>query len=257
MIFINSILTFLLNKFLLLETKGQVMFEENRINGNICADCFKKCEPFLHLSEKELNYINDNRYEAKFKAGENIFKQGSPTSHIVSFSDGLAKMYVEVHKQRDVIISIVQPTTLVGGPGIYLDGRHKYSLSALKDSLVCFIDVNAFKELVRNNPKFAELMIRDISMKDLRLMQRLVNVTVKQTQGRMAEILLYLSNTIFESDKFDVLLSRQEIADMTGMSKEGTIRILKGFQKEKLIKCDAQIITVLDKKKLLEISEIG
>jgi CRP/FNR family transcriptional regulator len=73
----------------------------------------------------------------------------------------------------------------------------------------------------------------------------------------MAEILLHLSNTIFKSDKFDVLLSRQEIADMTSMSKEGAIRILKEFQQKKLIKCDAQIITVLDKKGLLEISHIG
>ncbi|MCH7658556.1 MAG: Crp/Fnr family transcriptional regulator [Bacteroidetes bacterium] len=233
------------------------MFEENFVNGNICADCFEKCEPFLQLSENELNYINDHRYEAKFKTGEIIFKQGSPTSHIVSFSYGLAKMYIEVNNQREVIISIVQPTTLVGGPGIYLDGRHKYSLSALKDSLVCFIDVDAFKEIFRNNSKFAELMIRDISLKDVRLMERLVNVSVKQSHGRIAEILLYLSNTIFKSEKFDVLLSRQEIADITGMSKEGAIRILKEFQQEKLIKCDAQIITVLDKKKLLEISQIG
>ena len=233
------------------------MFEENFANGNACKDCLKKCEPFTHLSEEELSYISNHRYEAKFKAGETIFKQGSPTSHVVSFSYGLAKMYLEVPNRRDVIISIVQPTTLIGGPGIYIDGRHKYSLSTLKDSLVCFIDVNAFKKTVSNNSKFAELMIRDISMKDIRLMQRLVNVSVKQTHGRIAEILLHLSDTIFKSDKFDVLLSRQEIADMTGMSKEGAIRILKEFQQEKLIKCDVQIITVLDRKGLLKISHSG
>ncbi|NQU82302.1 MAG: Crp/Fnr family transcriptional regulator [Bacteroidetes bacterium] len=233
------------------------MFEENFVNGNSCSDCLRKCELFLNLSEEELNYINNHRYEAKFKAGETIFKQGSPTSHIVSFSYGLAKMYLEVPNRRDVIFAIVQPTTLVGGPGIYIDGRHKYSLSTLKDSLVCFIEVNAFKKTISTNSNFAELMIRDISLKDMRLMQRLVILSVKQSHGRIAEILLHLSDTIFKSDKFDVLLSRQEIADMTGMSKEGAIRILKEFQQEKLIKCDGQILTILDKKGLLEISQIG
>lgn len=233
------------------------MFEENFGNGNICGDCLKKCEPFLQLSEKELNYIDNHRYEAKFKAGEIIFKQGSPVSHIVSFSYGIAKVYLEVDNQREVIISIVQPTAIVGCPGIYLDGRHKYSLSALKDSLVCFIDVNIFKEIFRNNSKFAESILHDNSLQYIRLVTKLVNISVKQSHGRIAEILLYLSNSIFKSDKFDVLLSRQEIADITGMSKEGAIRILKEFQQEKLIKCDGQIITVLDKKKLLEISHIG
>ena len=233
------------------------MFEENFVNGNKCADCLKKCEPFIHLTEEELNYINKHRYEAKFKAGETIFKQGSPTSHIISFSNGLAKMYLEVNNQRDIIISIVQPTTLISGPGIYLDGRHKYSLSALKDSLICFIDVSAFEKVISSSPKFAKSIIRDISLKNVNLMERLVNMSVKQTHGRIADILLYLSNTLFKSDSFDVLLSRQEIADITGMSKEGAVRILKEFQEEQLIKCDAQIITVLDKIKLLEISQFG
>lgn len=233
------------------------MFEETIDKRNACTGCVRKCEPFLQLSEEELNYIDNHRYEVKYNAGETIFKQDSPASHIVSFSYGLAKMYLELPNRREVIISIVKPTRLVGGPGIYFDGIHKYSLSALKDSLVCFIDVNAFKKTIRNNSKFAELMIRDISLKDIRLMQRLVNVSAKQSHGRMAEILLHLSDTIFESDKFDVLLSRQEIADMTSMSKEGAIRILKEFQQKKLIKCDAQIITILDKKGLLEISHNG
>lgn len=233
------------------------MFGETINNGNACTGCVRKCEPFLQLSEEELNYINNHRYEVKYNAGEIIFKQDSPASHIVSFSYGLAKMYLELPNHREVIISIVQPTRLVGGPGIYFDGRHKYSLSTLKDSLVCFIDVNAFKKTIRNNSKFAELMIRDISLKDMRLMQRLVILSVKQSHGRIAEILLHLSDDIFKSDKFDILLSRQEIADMTGMSKEGAIRILKEFQQEKLIKCDSQIITILDKKGLLEISQIG
>ncbi len=233
------------------------MFEENYSNVNVCTNCGKKCDPFTDLSADELNFLSKHRYEAKYKAGETIIKQGGPTSHVISFSYGLAKMYVEVNKQRDVIMSIVQAGTLVGGPGVYVDGRHKYSLSALKDSMVCFIDINAFKELVRNNPKFAELIISDISLKDMRLMQRLVSVSVKNSHGRMAEILTYLSSTIFKGVKFDVLLSRQEIADMTSMSKEGAIRILKEFQKEKLINCDAQIITILNKEKLLKISEIG
>ncbi|MBN1251737.1 MAG: Crp/Fnr family transcriptional regulator [Bacteroidales bacterium] len=217
----------------------------------------KQCEPFKLLTEEELVLINNNRHIAKFKAGEIIFKQGSPTSHIVSFSDGLAKIYLETDYNKDVIITLVEPTSLIGGPGIYLDGRHIYSLSALKDSTVCFIDVNVFKEIFRANSDFAEQIIRDISLKDVRLMQKLVNLSVKQSHGRIADILLYLSNNIFKTDKFDILLSRQEIADFTGMSKEGAIRILKEFQSEKIIKCNAQNITIIDKKKLIEINQIG
>lgn len=212
---------------------------------------------FNHLTDEELAYINKYRYEAKFKAGEVIFKQGSPTAHIVSFSTGLAKLYVEAHNNKDVIISIVQPTSLIGGPGLYLDSRHNYSLAALTDALVCFIDAKPFQEMVKQNHKFAEALIADISMKDLRLMQRLANVSVKQSHGRLAEVLLHLAEHVFESDDFDIILSRQELADMTGMSKEGAIRILKEFKESELIDCKNQNIKILDKKRLWEVSMNG
>ncbi|MFN8257196.1 MAG: Crp/Fnr family transcriptional regulator [Bacteroidales bacterium] len=216
-----------------------------------------KCNMFSYLSKEEMKYIDDHRYEARFKAGETIFKQGSPTSHIVSFSIGLAKLYMEANNQRDVIISLVQPTSLVGGPGTFLDGRHKYSLAALVDSIVCFIDVKPFKELIKSNPNFAVALIEDISLKDLRLMNRLVNISIKQSHGRMADILLHLANEIYNKQEFDIILSRQELADYTGMSKEGAIRILKEFKNEGIIECDNQIIKILDVKKLEEISLIG
>jgi CRP/FNR family transcriptional regulator, polysaccharide utilization system transcription regulator len=233
------------------------MFSESILNGNECTNCLKKCSMFHHLSIEEMKYIDNSRYEAKFKAGEIIFKQGSPTSHIVSFSIGLAKLYMETQNQRDVIISLVQPTTLVGGPGIYIDGRHKYSLASLVDSVVCFIDIKPFKELIRANPNFAEAMIEDISIKDYRLMQRLANMTIKQSHGRMAEILLYLSMNIFKKTEFDIVLSRQELADLTGMSKEGAIRILKEFKSDGLIDCENQIFRIQDIKRLEEISLNG
>ncbi len=233
------------------------MFSENIFNGNVCCNCQRKCSMFKHLSDDEMKYIDDNRYEAKFKSGEIIFKQGSPISHIVSFSNGLAKLYMEANNQRDVIISIVQPTTLIGGPGLYIDGRHKYSLAALVDCNVCFIDIKPFKELIKSNSDFAVSLIEDISIKDYRLMQRLVNTSVKQSHGRMAETLLYLSDTVFNRNEFNIVLSRQELADITGMSKEGAIRILKEFKTDGLIECENQNFKILDTKRLEEISLNG
>ena len=233
------------------------MFSENHFNGNECSDCLKRCNMFNHLSHDEIKYINESRYEAKFRAGETIFKQGSPTSHIVSFSIGLAKLYMEANNHRDVIISLVQPTSLIGGAGLYLDGRHKFSLAALIDCNVCFIDIKPFKELIKSNSNFAVSFIEDISLQDNRLMKKLVNTTIKQSHGRMAEVLLYMAQSVFRKYEFDIVLSRQELADFTGMSKEGAIRILKEFKSDGLIECENQEFRIIDIKRLEEISLNG
>jgi CRP/FNR family transcriptional regulator, polysaccharide utilization system transcription regulator len=52
-------------------------------------------------------------------------------------------------------------------------------------------------------------------------------------------------------------MSRQELADFTGMSKEGIIRILKEFKTDGLIDFQNQQFQILDKKRLLEVSLNG
>jgi CRP/FNR family transcriptional regulator, polysaccharide utilization system transcription regulator len=233
------------------------MFEIQQLGGSICAECMKRCEIFNPLSDDELDFLHSHRYEARFKAGEIIYKQGSPISHIVSFSVGLAKLYMETEKHRDVIVSIIQPGSVMGGPGLHLDHRHMYSFAALIDSIVCFIDVNAFQELMKKNIGMMEAFLHDLSLKHLQLRSRLLSVTIKQSHGRLADVLLYLSERIFLNNNFDIILSRQELADFTGMSKEGTIRILKEFKNDGLIDFQNQNFQILDKKRLTEISVNG
>jgi CRP/FNR family transcriptional regulator, polysaccharide utilization system transcription regulator len=233
------------------------MFDYNHFGGSICLDCLKRCEIFNPLSDEEMDFLNNHRYEARFKAGEVIFKQGTPLSHIVSFSKGLAKLYMETAYQRDVIISVIQPGSIIGGPCLYLDKRHQYSFTALVDSMVCFIDVNAFQELMNKNRGFNDAFLHDMSVKQFQLMQRLLNVTLKQSHGRLADVLLHLSENIFQNDTFDIVLSRQELADFTGMSKEGTIRILKEFKTDGLIDFQNQSFQIIDKRRLIEVGQNG
>jgi CRP/FNR family transcriptional regulator len=52
-------------------------------------------------------------------------------------------------------------------------------------------------------------------------------------------------------------LSRQDIADMSGMSKESAIRILKDFKDEGIIRIDGSRIEITNETQLLKISQTG
>jgi hypothetical protein len=53
----------------------------------------------------------------------------------------------------------------------------------------------------------------------------------------MADALLYLSDEIFKSDEFDMILTRQELGEMTNMAKEGVVRILRWFSADLFFSC--------------------
>jgi len=116
---------------------------------------------FKVLKEKELMLIEQNKYTIAFKKGETIRKQGTFLSHVISLNSGLAKVYLEGSGFSNAIMRIVKPTNFIGGPGIYYDKMHHYSVAAIQDSTVCFIDTEIFKKIIDANKAFAHEFMKD------------------------------------------------------------------------------------------------
>lgn len=62
------------------------------------------------------------------------------SSHAVSLNSGYATVYLEGHNRPNTIIRIVRSTSFIGGPGIYFDLLHHYTIAALTDTTICNAD---------------------------------------------------------------------------------------------------------------------
>ena len=222
-----------------------------------CETCTRRWKNFQHLSKEELNLVNENRYEATFKPGEIIIKQGSPTSNALFMASGMAKTYIEGLNGKNFVISIALPGRLILGPGAYVDSRHTYTVAAITSVQACFINFEIFKQLVRTNGAFAESLLEDISEKSQNTFTRMVNLSQKKMHGRLADALLYFSDAIFKSDEYEMILSRQELGEMTNMAKECVVRILKELEETGVIYSDSSKIKILNREKLIQISLKG
>lgn len=231
------------------------MPELNLINS--CENCTKGWKNFKHLTDNEMQSINENRYEATFKPGEVMIKQGSPTSSALFMATGVAKVYVEGIRGKNFILGIAQPGEMIMGPGGWVSSRHTYSVSAITSVQACFINFDSFKKLSKTNGAFAESLLEEISAKALSYQTRMVNQAQKRMSGRLAEILLYFADNIFLRDEYDMILSRQELGEMTSMAKECVVRILKELEDSGTIYSDSSKIKILNKEKLKLISENG
>jgi CRP-like cAMP-binding protein len=231
------------------------MTEKNSIIS--CESCIVRWKGFEHLSKSELQMINENRYEANFRSGEIILKQGSPASNALFLASGMAKTYIEGIRGRNFLMSISQPGKLIMGPGAYVNSRYTYSVAAITSVQACFISFDIFRKLVKGNGEFAEDLLEDISAKSLRSHIKMVNLAQKKMHGRLAEALLYFADEVFHSDSYEMILSRQEIGEMTNMAKESVVRILKEMEGSGAISSTSSELIILDKEKLRMISEKG
>ena len=79
----------------------------------------------------------------------------------------------------------------------------------------------------------------------------------KHMHGKLADALLYLADEIYNSDQFETQLSRQDFADMSAMTKESAIRVMKEFKDEHIINYNTTHFEILNKEALRKISSMG
>lgn len=225
--------------------------------SNSCTVFNHKESCFDVLTEDEKKLVEENKVTLTYKKGENVCKQGAFASHIVYLKKGLAKVYLE-GKSKNLILKITPPGNLIGLPCIH-EGNNAflYSAATYVNSEVELIDIELFKQLILQNSQFAYRIINVLNENTVQTYGRFHCFTNKQMHGRMADILLCLAQRIFKNDAFNLPLSRSDLAELTGMSTESVIRVMKDFKEDGLIKFEGKDIELMNIEMLMKISDVG
>jgi len=212
---------------------------------------------FDKLSYEELLLIKNNRINVHFRAGEIIQKQGTYMSHAISVNSGLVKVYLEDEVHGNRILRIVPPTNFIGGPGIYFDQLFHFSISAIKNSSICFIDIQVFKKILNQNSEFAFEFMKDFSKSVISVYNHLLKLTKNQLPGRMAYALLYLFEEVYENKEKTIYVTKQDLADISAISRDSSVKILRDFQQEGIIRYSNNELELLKPETLRMIRMMG
>ncbi len=221
-----------------------------------CVDCDLKSPLFNLLSHKELQYLNSDRYEVEFSAGDSIFKQGSAVNNILSLTSGKVKLYLEGIAQQSLIFKISRQWDLLGGPGLFIDNRHHCSARAIEDARICFINHTKFREILCQNKEFSNLFWKQMNQDIVHLSNRFLSNSQKHMHGRMADSLIYLSEVFHDSDN-GILIGKKDIAELSGMTRDSAVRVLKRFSTDKILEVENNFVKIINYSKLEELSRVG
>ncbi|HPE78170.1 MAG TPA: Crp/Fnr family transcriptional regulator [Draconibacterium sp.] len=221
--------------------------------------CFVENEAnvFKPLTEKELHFLVDQKQQIKYKVKETIIKQNTSSTFVICIRDGLAKVFIEGEKGKNLIVKIIGKGDFISGGGLFNGNVQHFTISALTPVTCCLIDASKLSNLFAENNSFAIELLRNHTKQNNYLLAKMVSLTQKYMPGRVAETLLYLKDDIYKNSKFTIDLSRQELADMSNMTKESLVRILQQFKESNIIKTQGSNIEILDEGSLINISRNG
>lgn len=226
----------------------------NKLN---CTHCDKRSPIFSFLTQDELKLINENRHEVVYQPGEIIFKQGTPSTHVMSFVQGLAKIHIQGKGVNDLIIRLIKPVEFIAGPELYINNKHHYSVSSITKSQVCFIENRVFKKVLNENTKFAEALLKINQEGIVSSLDKLTSLHQKQQHGKMADAILYLFQQVFNNNPFELTISKGELAELAGVSSGSAYKMLNKFNEDGIIKSNGKRIEILNFDMLRRVSERG
>ena len=234
---------------------------DNCVKTSICCEknCFKEFDSniFKELNGTELDFLVEEKQHISYNTKETIIKQNTSSPFVVCMRDGLAKVYVEGEKGKNLIVKIITKGDFISGGGLFNGNIQHFTISAITPVRCCLIDSSKLTKLFSDNSKFAVDLLRNHTIQSNFLLSKLVNLTQKYMPGRVADTLLYLKNDIYKNKSFSTELTRQELAEMSNMTKESLVRILQQFKESKLIKTQGSVIEIVDENALLNISRNG
>lgn len=209
------------------------------------------------IPDKDFDKMEKTSVKLIFKKGETILRQGVMPTYIVYLEKGIVKFNYENESNKNLILTIVSAPKILGGANLFYKDNNLFSIIAVEDCEVVMIDVKVLEQVLMDNSKFAMMMFQVASEMFKTSVINFISLAHKQKEGRIADIIFYLSSEVYHDTKFLLSLTRKEIAEFAGCSTENVIMTLSKWQNEKIIFLDGKTIEIKEIEKLKHISKIG
>ena len=214
---------------------------------------------FRHLSADELALIPVDQNPDFFKKGSIIYSEGSRINGFYCVQSGIIKIYKTGVDGKEQIIRFAQKGDIMGFRSTITRERACTSAQVLEDAFICFVHSDIVLTFIKNNGNFA-LELLQIACKELgEANDYITDIAQKTVRERLAEVLIHLRKEFeLDSDKYlQIILTREELANIVGTATESVIRLLSEFKQDGLIGLTGRKIRILDEKTLQKIANLN
>lgn len=176
--------------------------------------------------------------EIKLEKGEHLFHEKEKASHYYQVKSGKIKMFNLNADGKVFTQGMFEDGGSFGEPPLFTESNYPACTVAEEDSELYKLSKAKFFKLLKENPEIHFEITRMLATRLLYKSMQLKEISSFKPEHRIISLIDYLKKEegIPESQKFEVSLTRQHIADLTGLRVETVIRTVKTLEKEGSLK---------------------
>lgn len=212
---------------------------------------------FSGLSPADCSTIISAARERRFVRRQVIFSEGDSIQHAVMLLSGCAKITQLGFGGGEVILRLSGVGDIVGGFHLGAHSSHCSTAQATQPSTALVWQAAAFETLVQRFPALRRNAVRALEERLREIEQRFREVATEKVGSRLSSELIRLSNRLGQTDnrKAEIILSRAELAQLTGTTLFTVSRLLSRWQASGIVRIGREAVQVRDFAALTQLSQ--
>jgi len=231
-------------------------------NFQIIEDClkctFREHRLFCDLSREALLRLQSIKATSVYPKGSLLCLEGQPPRGIFVLCTGRAKLSTTSSEGKSMILRIAEPGEVLGLTAAVSGTPYEATVETLEPSQANFISQNEFLRFLQEYPDVGLRVARQLThnckcaygeIRSLGLSNSVPEKLAKLIL-QWAEHPLEFASKKPQETAIRVTLTQEEIAQLTGTSRETVSRVLGGFRKKGWVKVKGATWTILNRRAL-------
>lgn len=216
---------------------------------------FENIDLYEMLCPKKLSGRNDTHQNYQFKKGQFIYFENEPSDQIFMIANGRVKIGSYSKQGKEITKTILSKGEMFGE--LALTGeeyRKDFAQAIAEETIVCPMNIDMMQELMLNNKSLSLKIFKLIGFRFRKLERRLESLVFKDARTRIIDFIRELAEESGQKVGFETMvknqLTHQDMANLTGTSRQTVTTILNELRDQNLINFDRKRILIRDLEKL-------
>ena len=222
-----------------------------------CQQCIiREFNSLKSLTKQELIRISTCKDEKIIKRGEVLFNEGEHINGVFCIQSGVCKVSKMSDNGRNQIIHLIKKGDILGERSLINNEVSNLNATAINDMEVCFIPKEEIIKDLQNNSNFSMDILKKMAASLKNADDVIVDMAQKTVKQRLAATLVFLDNKFEknENGSLNILLTREDIANIIGTATESAIRLLSDFKKKNFIDLKGKEVFILNTTELQKLA---
>lgn len=222
-------------------------------------DHLKEIPLFNLVKRSERQRLAGEVTETRYTKGDFIFREGDPAEFFHIVKEGTVKCVKTSSEGKEVTLKVLMPGDLFCCEAAVFDGApHPGCAQPMGEVSVLRLRKKAYFEMLKRNPDAAVEVIKYLGNRLNEAQEKAKVLALDGAEQRLAGLLVNLAERSSVRDgsahRLTVRLTRQDLANMVGITTETAIRIMGRFKKARLVTGTAKQLTILDLPRLQQLA---